>query len=98
MRSIFVGLLCIASCQGYAAESYWYLCQQQDASRKIVVHYAKPPATAPCEVRYVKADSQQTLWTAQNQENYCGPKADAFADKQGSWGWQCYRQEGSPPP
>jgi len=31
----------------------------------------------------------QTLWTAENEENYCKDKAADFVDKLKSWGWSC---------
>lgn len=97
LKKIFITWLCVsASSLVSAAENYWYLCQHQDAERRIVVEFKKPPASAPCAVHYIKAESQQTLWTADNQEDYCGPKADAFAEKQQSWGWQCFRRDGKP--
>ncbi|HBD12986.1 MAG TPA: hypothetical protein DCZ13_12610 [Porticoccaceae bacterium] len=45
----------------------------------------------PCEVHYRKINesSNQVLWTAQNDPEFCDIKFSEFVDKLSSHGWNC---------
>ncbi len=66
-----------------------YVCQHADSQRIISVVYTEEGSTVPCEVTYEKATGSQVLWSAQGEEGYCEAKAEAFVEKQRSWGWDC---------
>lgn len=66
-----------------------YVCQHADSQRIISVVYTEEGSTVPCEVTYEKSTGSQVLWSAQGEEGYCEAKAEAFVEKQRSWGWDC---------
>ncbi len=63
-------------------------CTHGKAKRTIEIAY-ETDAAVPCAVNYTKSEGTKTLWSAQNNEGYCEAKAEAFVDKQSSWGWDC---------
>lgn len=76
-----------------ANDSYSYTCKHNHEQRKIEVLYLKRESKIPCEVRYIKKDSEETLWTANYTEGYCEEKATEFVKKQEGWGWMCSLDE-----
>lgn len=55
--------------------------------------------TTRCEVNYTKETegiAVQTLWSAENQADYCQEKAEGFVAKLTSWGWDCTAPEATP--
>lgn len=66
-----------------------YICSLDNQQRVIEVVYSHPTDVVPCAVKYHKADTTDILWRAENQAGYCEMKADEFATKQQTWGWQC---------
>ncbi len=81
----------------FAASPLWanqvYSCKHDNQERIISVVYANEGSPVPCEVTYTKMSGTQSLWRAENQVGYCEEKAEAFVEKQRSWGWECARQE-----
>lgn len=65
------------------------LCTNGKMEREISVVYTNTDSTVPCEVRYRKDGETKTLWNASSQAGYCEEKAEAFIEKQRSWGWKC---------
>lgn len=85
---IFFILACIFSTAN-AVDNLRYTCQHGDATRIIEIAYLQGKAV-PCEVSYQKENGDfQILWRAENSEGYCETRADAFLQKQASWGWLC---------
>jgi len=64
-------------------------CTNGDAQRIISVIYDNEETGTVCEVTYEKASGVQTLWSANNERDYCLDKAKAFVEKQRDWGWTC---------
>lgn len=64
-------------------------CTNGDAERIISVVYDNEETGTVCEVTYEKASGVQTLWSANNERDYCLDKAKAFVEKQRGWGWTC---------
>jgi hypothetical protein len=58
-------------------------------TRVISVVYDNEETSAVCEVTYEKSTGVQTLWSANNERDYCLPKAKEFVEKQRGWGWEC---------
>ena len=72
-----------------AKQAGQYICSLNNQQRVIEVVYTHPNATVPCLVKYHKDTTTEVLWQAENQAGYCEAKADEFAIKQQTWGWQC---------
>ena len=89
MRILFI-LAMAFSAISWADESF--VCTNGESQRIVEIVYMSDQQV-PCEVRYTKGDTVQTLWVAENQIGYCEEKAAAFIEKQEGWGWTC---EGSP--
>ncbi len=70
-----------------------YACLHEGSERIIRVTYDSPDSPVPCQVVYEKASGSQILWSAQNEAGYCESQAEAFAEKQRSWGWDCTKME-----
>lgn len=71
------------------AES-WSCRHDNDVREVHIVQASSEPV--PCSVVYKKLTEgveDQVLWTAANDANFCHEKAQAFVDKQISWGWTC---------
>ena len=66
-----------------------YICELGNQQRIIEVIYKNPLEPVPCQVKYHKQNSIETLWQAKNQAGYCEAKADEFAIKLESLGWRC---------
>lgn len=64
-------------------------CEYGDQVRVIRVVYDNPETDYVCEVSYEKSTGVQTLWSANNDRDYCLDKAAAFVKKQEGWGWTC---------
>jgi predicted nucleic acid-binding Zn-ribbon protein len=64
-------------------------CKKDDYVRVISVVYDNPETDTVCEVTYEKSSGVQTLWSANNERDYCLDKAIAFVEKQEGWGWTC---------
>lgn len=76
-----------------AAENLSYICSLDGKERKIEVVYLQEDKRAPCEVHYIKDSVSQLLWNARREEGFCELKAQAFIEKQKSWGWVCLPAE-----
>ena len=79
--------LCLPVSAAFADTTY--RCTYGEQERTIRVVYQDQEAKVPCDVLYQKDGVTQTLWSAQNEVGYCEEKADAFVEKQRSWGWIC---------
>ena len=64
-------------------------CENGEQVRVIRVVYDNPETDTVCEVTYEKSTGVQTLWSANNERDYCLDKAIAFVEKQEGWGWTC---------
>ena len=71
-----------------ARSSISYLCSLDGDTRVIAVEYSTTEPT-PCAVTYLKNNEKQTLWQASDSHGYCEQQAQAFLEKQRSWGWNC---------
>lgn len=69
-----------------------YRCTSGDAVRRIEVVHADG-APVPCSVNYHKdteaPGTSEELWTAAIEDGYCEARAEEFAARLGSLGWQC---------
>jgi len=83
-----VSLLLGVSTSAIALESRTTMCVHDNQTRIIEIVY-EGENNIPCEVKYTKEDTTQTLWRAQNKAGYCENKAAAFVEKQIGWGWSC---------
>jgi ABC-type molybdate transport system substrate-binding protein len=68
-------------------------CENGEHVRVIRVVYDNPETDTVCEVTYEKSTGVQTLWSANNERDYCLDKAAAFVEKQEGWGWTCSNLE-----
>jgi hypothetical protein len=68
-------------------------CTNGDNVRIITVVYDNDATDTVCEVTYEKSTGIQTLWTANNDRDYCMEQATAFVEKQEGWGWTCSNLE-----
>lgn len=68
-------------------------CTNGDQTRVISVIYDNDETDAVCEVTYEKSSGVQTLWSANNDRDYCKEKAAEFVQKQEGWGWACSNLE-----
>ena len=68
-------------------------CENGENVRVIRVVYDNPETDTVCEVTYEKSTGVQTLWSANNERDYCLDKATAFVEKQEGWGWTCSNLE-----
>ena len=66
-----------------------YLCTYGQEERVVSVVYQDQEKKVPCEVRYQKDDTTETLWDAKSEVGYCEEKAQEFVQKQREWGWRC---------
>lgn len=90
MRQLFLLVsLMLFSLGSQAAENINYSCTMNGAERSISVVYLTNDQEVPCEVRYSKDGETQVLWTYANETGQCEQKAESFAEKQESWGWEC---------
>jgi hypothetical protein len=64
-------------------------CTNGGEKRVISVVYDNETTGAVCEVTYEKSSGVQTLWSANNERDYCLDKAKEFVEKQKGWGWTC---------
>jgi len=79
-----------------AAENFSYLCSLNGNERKVEVVYLQEDKRVPCEVHYIKGSVSQLLWNARREEGFCELKAEAFIQKQVSWGWSCQKVSENP--
>jgi hypothetical protein len=68
-------------------------CKHDEQVRVITVVYDNPETDTVCEVTYEKSTGVQTLWSANNDRDYCLDTATAFVEKQEGWGWTCSNLE-----
>ena len=68
-------------------------CKNGEHVRVITVVYDSEETDTVCEVTYEKSTGIQTLWTANNDRDYCMEQATAFVEKQEGWGWTCSNLE-----
>jgi hypothetical protein len=89
-KALFVSAFLVAgmSTSAMAIENQTTVCSNGDQIRIIEVVYSGE-GIVPCEVQYTKEEGTKTLWSAENSEGYCESKANAFIEKQASWGWSC---------
>ena len=68
-----------------------FTCQNGGLTRIVELREAIPEGPV-CEVWYEKPTEgvlKQQLWSADNDPNYCRPKAEEFRDKLIGLGWSC---------
>lgn len=68
-------------------------CKHGEQVRVITVVYDNPETDTVCEVTYEKSTGVQTLWSANDDRDYCLDQATAFVEKQEGWGWTCSNLE-----
>jgi len=68
-------------------------CTNGDQTRIISVIYDSDDTDTVCEVTYEKSTGVQTLWSANNERDYCKERAAEFVQKQEGWGWTCSNLE-----
>ena len=68
-------------------------CTSGDQTRIISVIYDNDETDTVCEVTYEKSSGVQTLWSANNDRDYCKQRAAEFVQKQEGWGWTCSNLE-----
>lgn len=68
-------------------------CEHGEQVRVITVVYDNPETDTVCEVTYEKSTGVQTLWSANDDRDYCLDQATAFVEKQEGWGWTCSNLE-----
>jgi len=68
-------------------------CENGEQVRIITVVYDSADTDTVCEVTYEKSTGIQTLWSANNDRDYCVEQATAFVEKQQGWGWTCSNLE-----
>jgi hypothetical protein len=68
-------------------------CTNGDQTRIISVIYDSDDNDTVCEVTYEKSTGVQTLWSANNERDYCQERAAEFVQKQEGWGWTCSNLE-----
>src|SRR5690625_6582145 len=89
-----VSLLFLTSLGAAAAEEGpRFLCKSGDSERVIEVVYTNPDQSLPCEVRYHKDGTEETLWRAQNEIGICEQQAQEIAGDPAAWGWECDEAE-----
>src|SRR5690625_6266655 len=77
-----VSLLFLTSLGAAAAEEGpRFLCKSGDSERVIEVVYTNPDQSLPCEVRYHKDGTEETLWRAQNEEGFCEQQAQERSEE-----------------
>src|SRR5690625_7988681 len=85
-----VSLLFLTSLGAAAAEEGpRFLCKSGDSERVIEVVYTNPDQSLPCEVRYHKDGTEETLWRARDEEGFCEQPGQGFAADQQERGWEC---------
>ena len=70
-------------------------CTNNDIIRTIEIERAGDNP-APCNVNYTKETEgveMKTLWSAENQGEYCDEKAEGLVAKLSSLGWACSKDE-----
>lgn len=65
------------------------ICKNGSVERHIEVVATDAEKGAPCEVQYTRDGETKTLWTAQNDANFCKEKAAGLAQKLKDSGWNC---------
>ena len=70
-----------------------YVCTLNNVQRRVEIDLLNAPAPVPCEVNYYKdteaPGSKSTLWSANNDSNYCESQAKAFIEKLEGLNWSC---------
>ena len=89
----FLAGLVFVSGSASANNNFSYTCNHHHEQRRIEVLYLQRESSVPCEVRYIKTDSEETLWSASYTPGYCEQKAAEFVEKQEGWGWNCTRDQ-----
>ena len=94
--SFVVGLV-LAAASGIASaqDGYSYQCTHYNDVRTIEVVYLQRESSVPCEVNYIKGDSQETIWNSRYTKGYCEAKAADFSKRQEEWGWSCKKVDGN---
>src|SRR5690625_7383258 len=83
-----VSLLFLTSLGAAAAEEGpRFLCKSGDSERVIEVGYTNPDQSLPCEVRYHKDGTEETLWRPQHEGGVCGQAAQEVAAEPPDGGW-----------
>lgn len=79
-----------------ASKQTAYICTLNGLQRRIDITLNNPPAPVPCSVNYTKSSEDPgniaTLWTAQNDPDYCEAQAKQFVEKLQTMQWQCSQQ------
>ena len=95
MNKVAIALTAGLSClSGLASgnDSYSYTCRHSNDTRIIDVLYLQRESPVPCEVRYTKHGSEESVetpWNASYTVGFCEQKAGELVEKQKDWGWKC---------
>jgi len=92
MSRLLAFLLTALPAVALAHEDHSFRCTSGDAVRRIEVVHADG-APVPCSVNYHKDTEapghSEELWSAQNDAGYCETRAEEFAARLETLGWQC---------
>ena len=70
-----------------------YVCSLNGLQRRIEIDLLSAPAPVPCEVNYYKDNeapgAKATLWSANNDGQYCEHQAKNLVEKLESMNWSC---------
>ncbi|TNZ56308.1 hypothetical protein CGK45_21925 [Vibrio parahaemolyticus] len=70
-----------------------FICSKGNLVRQIAVEYPVTGSVHACRVLYLSEKGFNTPWHANNDKNYCLPRAEAFVAKQiVEFGWDCSGQ------
>ncbi len=96
MRRLLIGYVVGAVFPAFSASEgeLKYECQQGKLRRSIVIHYAQPHQTPPCDVMYIRETGQpgKVVWSAKSERGYCESQAQKLAEKLQGLGWDCLVQ------
>ena len=76
-----------APSESYIAHSF--ICTMANLVRQIAVEYPGPSSRHACRVLYKTEKGFFAPWSAENDRNYCKPRAIGLVTKQIANGWQC---------
>ena len=82
----------------YAMADTITVCKKGTEQRSVSIVYAQTNSKVPCEVKYTKGGSTQSLWNYQHETGKCEGHASEFIAKLQGIGWTCAGQEAGPAP
>lgn len=69
------------------------VCKNGTQERHVEVVSSNATTGVPCEVKYTRDGQSNVLWSAKSDAGFCKAKAESFADKLKSSGWNCGAEE-----